>query len=187
MKKNSMKFFRRRADPPDAPPRQAMRLADGLASFISTFDGNGSAELNELWRHWDMVMGEELAPLARPLGHRNDTLIVGADDHLAQQELSFQTGDILERVNAFLDEPRFARVQITLIQGRSILNSPVHPRFIRPNKMPLFPPPAPEKVGTLLDEFAPDTPLGRCYRRFVERFGSKARAAPQSHTKTARP
>ena len=182
-----MTFFRRHPSSPDTPPRQAIRLAEGLNDFISAFDKKGSAELTELWRHWDMVMGEELAALARPLGHNNDILVVGADDHLAQQELSFQTEEILERVNAFLDKPRFTGVRLTLIQGRTILDNPIRDRFARREREPLFPPPNPEKVGALLDRFDPDTPLGRCYRRFVERFGNRARTAPQSAQKTTRP
>lgn len=187
MKKFIMKFFRRHPDSPDAPPRQAIRLADGLNAFVSTFDKHGSAELVELWRHWDIVLGEELAILARPLGHRNNTLLIGADDHLAQQELSFQTDEILERVNAFLDKPRFTSVQLTLIQGRNLLDNPLHARFTRTNQEPLFPPPPKDKVGTLLDEFDPETPLGRCYRRFVERFGNKARTAPHLPKKPTKP
>lgn len=187
MKKFAMNFFRRRPDLPATPSRQALRLADGLNDFIAAFDKKGATELTELWRHWDMVMGEELAPLARPLGHRNDILVIGAEDHLVQHELSFQTDEILERVNAFLDKPRFTAVQLTLIQGRTMLDNPICERFARHGQRTLFPAPDPEKVGGLLEEFDPDTPLGRCYRRFVERFGSSARAASQSAKKTTRP
>ena len=27
--------------------------------------------LGQLWRNWDIVMGPDIAPIARPLGHRN--------------------------------------------------------------------------------------------------------------------
>lgn len=151
--------------------RGVVKLAPALREVASALDRGGSLDLLRLWEHWEMVMGPELAELAFPLGHRKDVLVVGVEDHLAQQEVSFQTAEILERVNAFLDAPRFSGVQLSLMQGRPRLDSEIAPRFPVVRGAELVQPPAPEKVGGLLGAFDPDSPLGRCYRSFVKRFG----------------
>lgn len=150
-------------------PREALALGAALPAVLEELDKRGSLALLQLWAHWEMVLGPELAPLAHPLGHHKDILVIGVDDHLAQQELAFQTEEILERVNAFLDAPLFTGVTLTLLQGRSILDEAVPPRFPPLKAPPLFEAPQAENVGGLLDFFDPDTPIGRCYRRCVER------------------
>lgn len=42
-------------------------------------------------------MGPELAPLALPLGHHKDLLLIGAEDAMLAQELHLLSGEILER------------------------------------------------------------------------------------------
>lgn len=150
-------------------PREALALGAALPAVIEGLDKKGALGLLQLWAHWDMVLGAELAPLAHPLGHYRDILVIGVDDHLAQQELAFQTEEILERVNAFLDAPRFSGVTLTLLQGRSILDAAIPPRFPPLRPAALFEAPQAESIGGLLGFFDPDTPIGRCYRRFVER------------------
>ena len=84
-------------------------LGGKLGSVLSAL-GNGEKVMQvRLWQNWEMVMGPDIAPLAWPLGARNDILIVGGEDNLALQELSFMTPEILERVNAFMDAPVFDR------------------------------------------------------------------------------
>ncbi|MDR1777424.1 MAG: DUF721 domain-containing protein [Desulfovibrio sp.] len=76
------------------------------------------ARLFHLWQNWDMVMGPELASLALPMGARGNTLLLGAPDSIAIQELHLQNGEILERVNAFMESPFFRAVNISLCPGR---------------------------------------------------------------------
>lgn len=91
-----------------------------------------------------MVLGDELASLARPLGlaweekprsggwrtaaatpsgeagpysDSGNLLLLGAEDGMAMQELQLQAEEILERVNAFMEKPFFARVKVSLILG----------------------------------------------------------------------
>lgn len=72
-------------------------LGGKLGSVLSAL-GNGEKLMQvRLWQNWEMVMGPDIAPLAWPLGARNDILIVGGEDNLALQELSFMTPEILER------------------------------------------------------------------------------------------
>lgn len=92
-------------------------LGGKLGSVLSAL-GNGEKLMQvRLWQNWEMVMGPDIAPLAWPLGARNDILIVGGEDNLALQELSFMTPEILERVNAFMDAPVFDRVELRLVRA----------------------------------------------------------------------
>ena len=88
------------------------------------------------------------------------------------QELRFMTPEILDRVNAFLEEERFQEVHLSLLGKRRPLNAlrlPEPPATVQP---PLFRP-DPEQLGALWDSMDPDTPIGRCYRAYVRRFGNK--------------
>ena len=133
--------------------------------------GNGDVDakqmLRQLWLNWDMVMGPELAGLAFPLGHRKETLLVGGEDNLVLQELSFQTEEILERVNAFMGRPTFSRVELQLSLGRTPLTAiPA----ITPSEraQPVLQRP-PGLTGTL--KLASDSPVGRFYEACLKRLG----------------
>lgn len=96
-------------------------------------------------------MGPDLAPLAHPLGHRDGLLLVGGEDHFILQELTYAAPEILERVNAFMDEPFFHRVELHLLFGKTPLNL-AEPTRVAP------PPPAPRppRLGGLsLDPSSP--------------------------------
>ncbi|MDL2207517.1 DUF721 domain-containing protein, partial [Desulfovibrio sp. OttesenSCG-928-M16] len=60
---------------------------EAVTKLFISLGGADQARLVELWRHWEMVMGEMLAPLGRPLGHKDATLFIGAEDAMAMQEL----------------------------------------------------------------------------------------------------
>ena len=117
-----------------------------------------------LWQNWEMVMGPDIAPLAWPLGARNDVLIVGGEDNLALQELSFMTPEILERVNAFMDAPAFGRVELRLIMGDRPLDQPP---AIQPSTRVRPLPPRPGDLGAHLEEMRPDSPVARCYAAYL--------------------
>jgi hypothetical protein len=70
--------------------------------------------LLHLWQNWSMVMGQELACLAVPLGVRQKILLVGAQDSIAMQELHLQSEEILERVNAFMESSFFTGINLSL-------------------------------------------------------------------------
>lgn len=164
-----------------------------VGEFLGRQPQRKSRNLVELWRHWAMVMGEELAPLAFPLGQKEDVLLVGAEDNLALQELSFFSAEILCRVNAFLEAPVFSSVQLSLLQGRAtldslpLLQSPASQAVtgqpggsqgsesygLPPHLPPRLPVAAPAKGSLGFLDIDPTSPLGRCYARYVERFGKR--------------
>jgi hypothetical protein len=74
--------------------------------------------LNMLWRQWDAVLGEETASLGCPIGEKDGVLFIGAGDAMALQELSLCAEEILEKVNAFMQEDFFCKVSARLSQGR---------------------------------------------------------------------
>lgn len=148
--------------------RQAapLPLGETLSVWLSARGQDARAlRLNELWKNWTMVMGPDLAPLAQPLGHRGDLLLVGGEDNLVLQELSYAVPEILERVNAFMDEAFFQRVELRLVFGRTPLNlaasTPV------PGPPPLARPP---RLGGL--SLDPESPVGRCYQAYLRCFGT---------------
>ena len=152
-----------------------------VGEFLGRQPERKSRNLIELWRHWAMVMGEDLASLAFPLGQKDDVLLVGAEDNLALQELSFLSDEILCRVNAFLEAPVFSSVQLSLLQGRATLDSLTllqngdseegpGEAFGLPPHLPVA---APAKGSLGFLNIDPSSPLGRCYARYVERFGQR--------------
>lgn len=92
-------------------------LGGRLSTVLSALGSGEKLMQVRLWQNWEMVMGPDIAPLAWPLGARNGILIVGGEDNLALQELSFMTPEILERVNAFMDAPVFDKVELRLVMG----------------------------------------------------------------------
>lgn len=177
---------RRTFSPPSGPPRvstplafsavaqqwvaqhQTLQVAARAASLKrapQSVMGNEKRweHLTQLWNNWSMVMGAALAPVAHPLGHREGILLVGAEDHFLMQELSYCVPEILERVNAFMDEPFFQKVELHLLGDRIPLDE------IRPTTLlPLPPPERPKALGEL--QLDPDSPIGRCYAAYIKVF-----------------
>jgi hypothetical protein len=115
-------------------PRKRKKLEAPLHSSIvldAVFEalgaGPGHARLLQLWKNWEMVMGSELAPLAAPLGARQNLLLIGAPDSMALQELHMQNGEILERVNAFMEAPFFTAVSVSLRSTRQLKTNKIPP------------------------------------------------------------
>lgn len=149
--------------------RDMRAMSDAAHSLLTRLGGPERAQIVQLWRNWDMVMGPDIGPLAIPLGSRKRILLIGGEDNMAMQELTYQVPDILERVNAFMDSEHFERVELHLLLGRAALNlhrlngQPV-PRASRPL------PPKPEHLGSLRDTLDPDSPIGRCYAAYLRLY-----------------
>ena len=98
-------------------------LGGKLGSVLSAL-GNGEKLMQvRLWQNWEMVMGPDIAPLAWPLGARNDILIVGRrGQSLRFRNCSFMTPEILER-SMRLWMPRYSTGRTAACHGRQASGS----------------------------------------------------------------
>jgi hypothetical protein len=123
--------------------------------------------LGHLWRNWELVMGPDIAAIARPLGHRNGILLIGGDDSCALQELSYAVPEILERLNAFMDEEFFHKVELHMLMGKKESLQRVDithaPEILKPQKPP--------SLGKA--QLPPDSPLASAYAAYVRMFEEK--------------
>ncbi|MDR2695824.1 MAG: DUF721 domain-containing protein [Deltaproteobacteria bacterium] len=119
------------------------------------------ARLARLWQNWSMAMGPELAPLAWPLGARKGVLLIGGEDAMAMQELAMMREEILERANAFMDEPFFTDVRMSLSLGKRPLDG------LTPPARGQIPKILPRLDGSALQGADPGSPAARCYAAFV--------------------
>ena len=120
-------------------------------------DRNGRDLLCELWKNWPIVMGDEIAAMAYPLGSRGDVLIIGGDDNYILQDLSYYVDEILMRANAFM------QVEFNLLMGQHDLRS------VDTTIIPKAPPPQkPENLGTL--RIPQGSPAAAAYEAYVRLF-----------------
>lgn len=132
--------------------------------FISLGASPEQAKLSRLWRSWDAVLGPDLAPLARPLGHHDDKLLIGAEDAVLLQELYYMGPEIVRRVNEFLQEDFFTAVKVSLMLDHQDLDAP-SPVLERSVGRPKEEVPAPS--GASLGLMDPESAVARCYARFL--------------------
>ncbi|MDR1686405.1 MAG: DUF721 domain-containing protein [Desulfovibrio sp.] len=97
-------------------------VSEAVEAFFARLGRPRQGRLNMLWRQWDQLLGEDLALLGRPLGQKDGALCIGADDAAALQELALRGEEILEKVNAFMQEDVFREVSARLTQGRTDLS-----------------------------------------------------------------
>lgn len=141
-------------------------LEQWMAALDRAVGQSAQGRLVRLWQNWDMVMGPELAAIAWPLGHRGNILLVGGEDAMIMQELSLQTGEILERVNAFMDEALFTEVRVSLALGKNPLNSSL--AVPPPRQRPVLEP-GPAPSGMYLGLMNPESAVAKCYARFANK------------------
>lgn len=140
-------------------------IQEALDILFRAHGGQEQRHLSALWSNWEMVLGEDLAPLGVPLGHKDRVLHIGAEDSMALQELSLQSPEILERVNAFMDGPYFSQVRVALQQGQRALSEKRPPRSLAPLRPAL--PPKPPRLGSLSGQFPPGSLVGPCYEAYI--------------------
>lgn len=143
-------------------------VQEAVNILLNVYGGQERRHLSALWDNWVMVLGEDLACLGMPMGHKEHVLLIGAEDSMALQELSLQSPEILERVNAFMDSPFFSQIRVTLLHGQRALNEKRPARPISPLRAAL--PPRPPRLGGLSGQFPPDSMVGRCYEAYVAAF-----------------
>ena len=168
-----MAAFRKRQK--DTHPVPAMDVLASVLAGLGAAPGQGEARarLQQLWLNWDMVMGPELAPLARPMGHHRDLLLIGAEDAMLAQELHLLAGEILERVNAFMEQPFFGAIKVTLLMGKAGLDkTSARKNNVAVRQVARTPRNEPSNArGAYLEAMDPTSPVARAYARFVRQRG----------------
>jgi len=140
-------------------------FAEALKNQFSSEEIKNNFRLAQLWNNWSEVVGSKLADLIRPLGHKQHTLILGADDSIVIQEMNFFAPQILDKVNDFLGQPFFDKIRFELIKGRTPLDqqlviTPVRQRSLK----------KPQNLGNLLDKLPKDSPVYKCYKKYISMF-----------------
>ena len=166
-----MAVFRKRQK--DAQPVPAMEVMASVLAGLGAAPGQGEgrARLQQLWLNWEMVMGPDLAPLARPMGHHRELLLIGAEDAMLAQELHLMADEILERVNAFMEQPFFNAIKVSLLMGKAGLDKAATRKKANEDK-PAPRVQAPEPLcadGVYLEAMDPTSPVARAYARFIRR------------------
>jgi hypothetical protein len=153
-------YFKRRL-------HKAISLQDALDNFFSRHQDRANLHVAHLWENWGMVMGEYLGKIALPLGTQNRTLLIGADDSMLMNDLSFYTPEILGRANAFMREEYFDKIRLSPLRGRT-------PLYPAPPKQSSMQEPdirtKPENLGGLMGVLDPDSPIGKAYASYVKSF-----------------
>lgn len=152
------------------------RLSEAIDRFVADKEAAHRRAFVETCRRWERIVGPETAELVRPLGHRRRELLLGATDPVAMQEMVFAAPEILSLVNAALGQEAFDKVRFDLLGSQISLDvlRGVPPRFSTPL------PTRPEGLGRLLGTFDPESPVGRCYAKYVAYF----EAGPKPSGKT---
>jgi hypothetical protein len=126
--------------------------------------------LLHLWDNWPMVMGDELCAIAHPLGAKNRTLIIGAEDSMLMHELSFQASQILSLANAFMNEPYFKQLRLELLQKRK----PLYPRItVSSCRSSVEKRERPANLGRLVNHIDPESAAGKAYLAYIKSFEEK--------------
>lgn len=141
-------------------------FSKALDAFLAKRGAGEHFMLTRLWRDWSEVVGPQIAEIAKPLGHRETTLIIGVEDSMLMQEMHLYAPALIEQANDFLSMKFFDKVQLELIGKQVPLDRVPEetpgPRAFRPRR--------PRKLGGLLDGLDPQSPVAKCYRAYVEQF-----------------
>jgi len=171
---------RRRMQHPGRESRHKRLGADLMLAALSRFDKKGGLKLVRLWQEWENIVGPEVAELARPLGHKQGTLLLFTQDAIAAQQLTYYAPELLERVNAFFGELVFDKVRFELLDGRVPLGLQTRAEkpadALRPKK--------PSNLGGLVGKIDPDSAVGRCYLAYVRFFSSQPDEGPANDANT---
>jgi hypothetical protein len=145
--------------------RRTCSVSEALNRVLGTPEAALELAIARLWRHWPELLGPDMAGMIRPLGHRKETMVLGATNSMVMQEFSFFAQTILDKANDFLGTAYFQKVTIELMAGRPALDESLLP--------PAPPAPKaarPDPIGNLLPCMDPSSPVTACYRAYVRHF-----------------
>ncbi|WP_051434621.1 DUF721 domain-containing protein [Desulfonatronum lacustre] len=169
---------------------------DILHDFWNRAERRFQWRLAEIWSSWPIVVGPEIADMAKPLGRNKTTLLLGVEDPMVMQEMHFHAPTILRAVNAALGEKVFDKVRLDLLGGRSSLVAVADAMgtALREGKKTAsrFSPEIYVQAGVRLEgtnhpvkRFSAVPALERCYRKYVrslEQVKSRNKSEPCAAT-----
>lgn len=145
--------------------RELPHIANLLPKFLQRLGFNQERQkLCQLWRQWSEIMGEEVAELAVPIGHKEQTLFLGVEDNMAMQELHFHTTFILGVANAFMETEFFTELKIILAHNQRALNEILPQEEVKPvdfSNCAIL-------TGCYLAQMDPDSPVTKAYAQFYQ-------------------
>lgn len=188
------RLARRQRQTAASRPWRLCRAADVLEQLLECMGARREqALLHSLWQNWAAALGPGLAPLALPLGHRGQTLLIGAEDAMILQELQLQGPEILAAVNAFLHSDYFTDVRVSLVLDHTILGA--SDALPDGHDTPARAASADSRAaaaacagddggdgaasGIYLETMDQNSPVARCYARYARQRGNAARRGPE--------
>lgn len=137
-----------------------------LERIVQRQDWERRLQIASIWEQWPRIIGSSLQDLARPLGTRKDTLIIGVENSLVMQECLFYSEQILEKVEAYLGWQPFDKIKFELISDTVCLDE----IFVTCDfqKQPAR---IPDELGNLLETVPEESPVGSCYRTYLKMLG----------------
>jgi len=141
-------------------------ISTALDRFLHRKKMNKELQIAKIWTYWGDILGEEVAKLARPLGRRKETLIVGAVDNVVMQELVYYSPQILDQIEEFLGWQPFDKIVFELLDTRSSLDEiKIRHSYKKPDYCQ-----SSQSVGKYLDDFPEKSAVAKSYKAFVELF-----------------
>ncbi|MCF8039497.1 MAG: DUF721 domain-containing protein [Desulfohalobiaceae bacterium] len=143
-------------------------LAQILDEYISRRNISREFQIAGIWKNWSHIVGPRLIELARPLGKRKKTLVIGVENSLAMQELVFYSEQILEQVEEYLGWQPFDKISFELLHNSTSLDqlSLGNDYQARPVKIP-------DSIGGLKGRLPEESAVGSCYRAYLRLLGKE--------------
>ena len=103
---------------PRKTPRTAKKEPEGIASIIAALKAGSaltkSFDEARLWERWPEVAGPHLMPHGRPLGVRDNTLIIEVASAAWMHRFAYFRWDILKQVNRLAGRELASDIFLTL-------------------------------------------------------------------------
>ena len=139
---------------------KTLSLAQGITIFLAQYSDSLQPQLLQLWKEWDTLfgtLGKELVPL----GHTDNTLILGVFSSAALQEYLYYAEQILEPVNRFLQQTIFQNIRIEMVGKKTPLNRLPAKHTVRQRPLSV-----PKNLGKL--NLPQNSPVGKAYTAYVK-------------------
>jgi hypothetical protein len=94
--------------------REMQSVGGALKSLLQKLGLERQFRTYDALAHWSDIVGKQVAQVARPLRLDADTLWVAVKSHTWAQELNFQKGTILRRLNERAGEERFKEIRFVV-------------------------------------------------------------------------